>query len=493
MFKRYLIASLWCLLLSVDFVSALEFKNFGTVGMGGAGVAKPPAGTEGYWNPAALGIQEEGKAFHSSLLVSASSKGNLIDDLDRLNTSTSVRTQPNLPNGPGITESWDWIHSGMADTIVIDAPILSMGRSPGNVVRAGGGLAIGQKVGRWGVGYYGSVMSTVHSDSDLVNILPDEDEVHPMTIAGFNAFGAQLPRGPSSTFFSAAQAVALEHSLVGFGVTPSAAYNIRNALDYRFSVSNALHMKPEEVAAVLIDMVRVSASGSGDLIAHNQTLITTNALILNEVPFSYGRPFDLGGYGKVAVGISAKLMMARLYTSTFRAFMTDIETVYRRLADTYQDSINFGVDLGVIWSMEGVSVGVMAKNLNSPRFDRAGGGALAVRPSVRGGINYEPLDWLRAAVDIDLTESSELTPLTPIRMLGGGIELKPYGWSLVRVGSCWNIASDESPAVTAGLGYDDGAVNISVDGAYGLGKAAFRGSTYTNEVQLQLAFGMRFD
>jgi len=493
MFKQYLIVSLCYLLLAAGNATALEFKNYGTVGMGGAGVARPPAGTEGYWNPAALGIQEEGRAFHTSLLVSAVSKGNLADDLDRLNSSTDNRTQPNLPNGPGTIETWDWIHAGMADTVVIDAPIVSMGQHPGNVIRAGGGLAIGQKVGRWGVGYYGSVFSTVHSDADLVNILPDEDEVHPMTIAGFNSFGAQLPRGPSSSFFTTGQADSLERSMIGLGIIPSAAYNIRNAIDYRFTVSNALHMKPEEVAAVLVDMVRVAASGTGDLIAHNQTLITTNALILNEVPVSYGRQFDLGGYGKVAAGISVKLMMARFYTSTFRAFMTDIETVYRRLADSYQDSINFGADIGLIWSMKNVNFGVTAKNLNSPRFDRAGGGTLAVRPSVRGGFNYEPFSWMRAAVDIDLTESRELTPLTPIQMLGGGIELKPYGWSMIRIGCYRNIASADPPAVTAGLGYDDGSVNVGIDGAYGIGKAAFRGSTYTNEVQLQLAFGIHFE
>ena len=472
--------------------TALEFKNYGTVGMGGAGVAKPPLGAEGYWNPAALGLLEEKKAFHTSLLVGASAQGNLIDDLERLNSGTDNRTQPGLSFGPSVTETWDWIHAGMADTIAIDVPIISMAKHPDNIIRAGGGLAIAQKAGRWGVGYYGSVMSTVHSDAELQNILPDEDEIHPMTLAGFNNFGAQLPRGPSNSFFNATQSSALEKSLVALGITPSAAYNIRNAIDYRFTVNNTLHMKPDEVVNALITMVRVAASGTGDLIAKNQTLITTNALVLNEVPLSYGRQFDFGTYGKVAAGVTAKVMMARLYSSSFRAFQTDIETVYQRLADTYRDSINFGIDTGVIWTLDSISLGVTAKNLNSPQLGRADGGKLTVRPAVRAGMNYEPTPWLRAAFDADLTSSRELTPNLPIQMLGGGVELKPYGSSLLRLGCYKNIASDEPAALTAGVGYAGDSVTVIIDGAYGLGSANFRGGTYTNEAQLQLSLGVTF-
>jgi len=475
-----------------DVATALEFKNYGTLGIGGAGVAKPPLGTEGYWNPAALGLLEDKKAFHTSVLVGASSRGNLIDDLERMNSGTDNRTQPGIPMGPGLPETWDWIDAGMADTITIDVPIISMAKHPDNVIRAGGGLAIGQKAGRWGVGYYGSVLSTVHADAELQNILPDEDEVHPMTLAGFNAIWAQRQRGPSNSFFSTAQAALLEKSLVALGITPSAAYNIRNSIDYRFTLTNALHMKPDEVVNALITMVRLSATGTGDLIAKNQTLITANALVLNEVPISYGRQFDFGTYGKLAAGISAKVMMARLYTSSFRAFMTDIDTVYQRLASTYRDSINFGIDTGLLWTLDRVSLGVTAKNLNAPRFGRADGSKLTVQPSVRAGVNYEPTSWLRAALDIDLTESSELTPNLPLQLLGGGVELKPYGRSLLRLGCYKDIASEDPAVVTAGIGYAGESVTINIDGAYGLGSATFRGGTYTNEAQVQISFGVTF-
>ena len=490
--KRLIAATAIMILLGASTVAALEFKNYGTLGVGGAGVAKPPSGTEGYWNPAALGMNEEQKGFHTSLLVGASSKGNLVDDLDRLSWGIDSRTQPNLANGPDNTLHWDWVHAGMADTIAIDAPLLSIARHPDNVIRAGGGLAIGQKLGRWGVGYYGSVLSTVRSEADVLRILPDEDEIHPMTIAGFNDFGADLPRGPSNSFFSSTQASALEASLISCGISTTAAFNIRNAIDYRFSVSNTSGLKPDEVAGILVTLAQLAASGKGDLIANNQTLVLTNALVLNEVPISYGRRFDFGAYGSVAVGGTAKVMMARLYTSSFRAFMTDIETVYQRLADTYRDSITFGIDAGILWTYDRLAIGVTAKNLNSPRFGRAEGGKLTVRPSVRSGINYEPTEWLRAALDLDLTQSAELTPGLPLQMLGGGIELKPYGWSLFRVGCYKNIASAEPPAMTAGIGYGGESVKVSVDGAYGLGSAAYRGSSYTNEAQLQLSLGVLF-
>jgi len=490
--KKIILSAVFYSSLMAGGAAALEFKNYGTVGMGGAGVAKPPLGAEGYWNPAALGLLEDKKAFHTSLLVSASSKGNLIDDLDRLNSGTDNRTQPGLPSGPSEAETLDWIDAGMADSIAIDVPFISMGKDPDNVIRAGGGLAIGQKVGRWGVGYYCSIMSKVHSDADLFNILPDEDEVNPMTLAGFNSIWAQRLRGPSNTFFTPAQASTLETSLVSLGMTPSAAFNIRNSMDFRFTVNNAVRMKPDEVADALIAMVRLSASGTGGLIAKNQTLIGTTALILNEVPISYGRQFDFGSYGKVAAGVTVKAMMARLYTSSFLAYLTDIETVYDRLADSYKDSINFGIDTGAIWTLDSVSLGVTAKNLNSPQFDRADGSKLTVRPSVRAGINYEPTSWLRAALDVDLTKSSELTPNQPLQILGGGVELKPYGRSLLRLGCYQNIASDDPAVLTAGVGYAGDTVTVNIDGAYGLGSENYRGGTYTNEAQLQLSIGVAF-
>jgi hypothetical protein len=335
-------------------------------------------------------------------------------------------------------------------------------------------------------------MSTVHSDADLQNLLPDEDEIIPITIAGFNGIWSQRLRGPSNSFFTSAQGASLEQSLVALGITPTAANNIRNAIDFRFTVNNAVHMKPDEVVNALITMVRLSASGTGDLIAKNQTLIITNALVLNEVPLSYGRQFDFGSYGKLAAGVTAKVMMARLYTSSFRAFLTDIEIVYQRLVNTYRDSINFGIDTGAIWTLNSVNLGVTAKNLNSPQFGRADGSKLTVQPSVRAGINYEPTDWLRAAVDVDLTKSNELTPNQPLQILGGGVELKPYGRSLLRIGCYQNIASDDPAVMTAGVGYAGDTLTVNIDGAYGLGSASFRGGTYTNETQLQLSIGAAF-
>lgn len=478
---------------AVGSAQSLEFKNFGTVGIGGAGVARPPAGLESYWNPAALAFNENRKSFFLSTLVTASAKGNLIDDLDRLNSATDNRTQPGLPNATSdATKRWDWIHAGMSDSIALAVPFIDMARHSDNVIRAGGGTAIGQNAGNWSFGLIGTIASTVHSAADIRNILPDYNDKDPFTIAEFNRFGSVLPRGPSSTFFSTTQAVTIEQQLISFGITPAAAFNIRNAIDYQFTTANPTKQSPADVQNALVEMVRLSGTGSGGLVANNQSLITVNVLSLNEIPISYGRMVDFHDFGKLAGGITIKAMLARIYTSGFRAYNTDITTVYQRFSNSYSDSANIGIDAGVLWVLGDLALGVTAKNLNAPAFTVSDRGSLVVKPSLRAGVDYTPASWIRSAVDIDITKSNELNPGPPLQMLGGGAELRPFSAFRLRLGGYKNIATDAPAVVTAGLGYAGKLVSVTVDGAYGLGKAAFRGNDYPNEIQLQLSLGLSF-
>ena len=56
--------------------------------------------------------------------------------------------------------------------------------------------------------------------------------------------------------------------------------------------------------------------------------------------------------------------------------------------------------------LKSLSIGLVAKNLNTPEFDTASGNVLKADPLVRAGIAYDLLlDRLTLALDADLTKN----------------------------------------------------------------------------------------
>jgi len=186
---------------------------------------------------------------------------------------------------------------------------------------------------------------------------------------------------------------------------------------------------------------------------NNLTTTSATGLALTEVPISYAHAFDVAK-GKLSVGASIKLMHGTTYTQTLSVDSKDA-TDEDTLKNNQKDSNNVGLDVGLLFqpsSFSDLTVGLVAKNLNSPSFDTAEGGSIDADLQVRTGIQYVIRDDLEFAADLDLTSNKTLINGYDSQIIGGGLNYHPLSWFAIRGGAMQNMAnSNDGLVYTAGL------------------------------------------
>jgi hypothetical protein len=166
--------------------------------------------------------------------------------------------------------------------------------------------------------------------------------------------------------------------------------------------------------------------------------------------------------GKLGVGASFKYMHGTTFTQ-FTAY-DDVDgagTIINDLFDgrNTRDSSAFGLDLGgYVQPLDWFSLGLLARNVNSPSFDTAGFGSFVLEPQVRMGVALYPWKSWILALDVDLTKNgSESIVGLESRQISFGTEIVLPVWKVdlaLRTGLWTNVATDfsEDLAWTAGLG-----------------------------------------
>ena len=129
-------------------------------------------------------------------------------------------------------------------------------------------------------------------------------------------------------------------------------------------------------------------------------------------------------------------------------------------------SSNFGLDLALDFRpFEFARIGLVARNVNAPKFSAGEFGDIRVRPAVRLGMAITPIERLVLAMDVDLTDNRFATvdwqlpdPCYSSRLISLGSEYtiplgKPCALAL-RFGGYTNLtgSDNESWAMTGGLG-----------------------------------------
>lgn len=189
------------------------------------------------------------------------------------------------------------------------------------------------------------------------------------------------------------------------------------------------------------------------------TYVDVKGLVLLEVPVSYAKAFDLD-QGELSVGGSLKFMKG----STFVKRM-DIDTD-ENLEDYKKDSSNVGLDLGLLFkpsNVKNLSVGLVARNINSPKFDTRDGGALKADMQLRTGLLYDYSEQVELAMDLDLTSNETFIPEYDSQQLGMGVNYKPASWVSLRAGLMQNLAnSNEGLIYSAGFGIGVEALSLDV-------------------------------
>ncbi|MGE0469405.1 MAG: hypothetical protein Nkreftii_000742 [Candidatus Nitrospira kreftii] len=170
-----------------------------------------------------------------------------------------------------------------------------------------------------------------------------------------------------------------------------------------------------------------------------------------QLAFSYAYAFSDKTF---AIGITAKVIQGASYNgSTDLQSGSGVSTTDHFGKPTI--STTYGIDIGAIYRPSSlIRFGIVAKDINTPTFDAAGGGELKLDPQVRGGIAINPYSSLTLTADVDVTSNKTFVPGVKSQLLSLGLEQTILSEFLsFRVGTFKNMQDASSPFIpTAGLG-----------------------------------------
>jgi hypothetical protein len=256
---------------------------------------------------------------------------------------------------------------------------------------------------------------------------------------------------------------------------------------------------PPDIATQINNVATVAnaAANAGGTFDQNTSSLLFRGIAVAEIPLTYGRAitedFSIGG--------NIKFMKARVYNSEVKIFNNDFGDALDKARDDYADSQNFGIDLGLLYRFgDDLRVGLVGRNLNSPRFDMKNPLTGAIddhiteKPQVRTGVAYKPLGFITLAADLDLTRNDTTVGGDyKSQNLGAGIELSLLKILQLRGGIYTNIAkSDIGPVFTAGLGLNLWLVNLDVGASLAGKSAKIDEKSVPKEARAEFALSMLF-
>lgn len=504
--KTKIAAALLCLSLPVA-AQAVEFQTPGAVGMGGAGVARNNGALTAYWNPAGGAFNDAPFAMHAGFGVGARGSDGLAENIDRL-SDIDFDNVKNFNSSQGAAAVGD-----MVKTITI---LDDIGKRNGSIA-LNGQVPIGFSIKHLSFGIYGNFEGYILPKADIINILPENVTTSSTTSITdlYNAVAGSTytPSG----YFSADQLTNLAAQF-----TSNSTLTAPQAQQLAYAIDNQL--KSSGIAAgtsynsLITTLIPTLTSGGTNTFDKNTTSAMTKAIMYYEVPLSYGHPFDFGKYGKLGVGATAKIISGTVYQNQVllvnRPGGDNVSSsdLVDDITKNSKASVNFGLDLGALYKYDKwLSVGLVAKNLNSPKFDapdydapalndptstvKMHGEDITLKPQVRFGVAVEPYSWLTLASDLDLTNNETVAPGTVVgssvksRNFGGGAEVHPYSWLRLRGGAYKNLAaSDVGLVLTAGFTL----FVLDVDGAFATDTFKLGDSTLPQEAKVQVSLSFAF-
>ncbi len=227
------------------------------------------------------------------------------------------------------------------------------------------------------------------------------------------------------------------------------------------------------------------------------TYINATGVTLAELPIAYGQNFETV-IGNVMVGGALKYMHVLTYTERMKIDNSDEDNGDDRKKD--KQSSNVGIDLGLAYQPVfdyDLTLGLVAKNLNAPKFDFYDGGTYKIDPMVRAGVAYRIFDSLEVAADIDLTSNKVLNEDLESRMVGGGVNYEPFTdfFALsLRAGLMKNLdGNDKSDLVyTAGLGIGVKWFQVDLSGQMSSNESTIDGTSIPQYAKVNLALISRW-
>lgn len=244
-------------------------------------------------------------------------------------------------------------------------------------------------------------------------------------------------------------------------------------------------------------------------IENNKSSVTARGFALMEIPVSYGHAFN----DNLSVGITAKGMYGTVTGTKVRyADGNALDDAMNSLEDNTEASLNFGLDLGVLYRMKMLQFGAVAHNINAPTF-KGFDDVIAIKndagdvvdnvpihvpdytmdPQVTLGAAFIPSKRFMVEMSYDLLETGTLLDHYNIQRISYGTELDL--WLLAfRLGMYNNLAADwQDWVATGGVGVNLFIMRLDVGGAYSIGaNTDYEGTEIPEEARAYAALSCEF-
>jgi hypothetical protein len=417
------------------------------MGMGGAGVAVTRGGLSSYWNPAGLAPPHAPRAptFWDVAVpgsFNAAATNNFlreVDDVASLVEDLNFDSLDQALNDPGVTLTPVQLQKTL-QLLVEELPDLGA-KGTGVVANASAGVMA--RVWQFGFSALGISHAGGITRIDLDNIALGDEGVDGIVGPGSDRSG-QLS-GAGQTFAD---------QLASDGVTTQnqAEEIVFQAEQAGINVSSSTNQA--RIREILVATQANQGGSAANSFTSNQSGLDLRGILLQEYAVSFAQPF----FEIVSVGVNLKLLSGWTYFKPYN--LRDLETFSGNFKDLFdednrEESVNFGVDAGVlVQPLPWLSLGVVGRNLNSPKFEFKGPGDYEIERQFRAGAGVNVVPGLTLAVDIDLVRNeSAALPGYHSQVLGGGAEFAILDAVFLRAGVSKNLAEEnEDIMIHAGLG-----------------------------------------
>jgi hypothetical protein len=461
------------------------------LGMGGAQVASVNDEQAQYYNPAAFGFFANG-AFDTDAEHSAADNNDLWRQRFGLGVDASAGLRINNDFANYADQIKTLYDNGTINRLTSNGvtsqadalAVIQLANSLGNLTDSGVGASadlnggVGMRIGHFGIGarIYSQVSARV-SSLDLVNL-----GLGTTLNNGLTTIGNPSGNDGNIALFTPSQVTQLES-----GPNALSPANVQK-LDF---LARQAGVSSGQVQALVNVISQVSGGGN---INNNATAVTLYGFAAAEIPVSYGYAIN----DNLSFGITGKFIAGRVYGTNVLVLQNNAEDSLKSADKNYKETVNVGIDLGVMYRIPNFNFGLVGRNLNDPTFKgpTVNGTTFpdyTLHPQVAAGAAFIPFPTLTLETDLDITRNTTALPGYDTQNLSGGIEWNVLHFLALRAGMYRNLAEhDIGNVITAGLGINLWAVRLDAAGAVALKKTTLDGNSIPRETRAALQLLMDF-
>jgi hypothetical protein len=431
------------------------------MGMGGAGVAVTRGALSTYWNPAGLApprAPSVNSFWDVAVPVSANAAApnDILRDIDDVVDLVRDLDFPNLEtklSNPGTPLTSTEIQKSFR---LLTKELPELGQNGSGLV-ANASASLMARIWRFG---FSALFLTYAGDKtkvDLTNLALGNQGIDGVVGPGSDRSGQLSGSGQAFADSLASQGIATQDQ------AEEIVFQAEQA-----GINTGSDKRQNSIRNILLATQANNGGSSSNFFTQNQSGLDTKGILIEEYALSYSRPF----LEIFSLGVSAKLLYGITYFKPLT--LQNLQNTKETFDDLFdlenkEESFNYGIDVGaLVEPLPWFSLGIVARNVNRPKFDFLGPGDYVVEPQIRAGVGFTPPIGLTLAADIDVyANHSEALPGYDSQVISAGAEYSIFDVLFLRAGLSKNLAqTNEDMVMHAGLGLR--ILYVQLDVALGL-------------------------